>query len=89
MKVERLTKEQILAQKLLSFKDKAFCSYTHGRADSLWKEIRSEIPEPYRVAISIEWSHIQIGHGYKQACAALDEEIKKYISYMLRENKTV
>lgn len=32
--------------------------------------------------LSIEWGHVQCGHGFTQTCAALDTEIKKCIEYL-------
>ena len=71
-----------LVQKLQSFKDKAFCHYTHQRANQIWKEVRKHIPSPYGNRICIEWGHVKLGHGFKQACAALDDEIKECIKYL-------
>lgn len=69
-----------LKEKLLKFKDKAFCYYTHEQASTLWREISKLIPEPFCTKISIEWGHVGSGHGYKQACSALNDEIRKFLN---------
>jgi len=69
-----------LINKLLQFKNKAFCHHSHYKAGQIWREIRSYIPEPYNFKICVEWSHVQLGHGFKQACLALDDEIKNFIN---------
>lgn len=75
-----------LIQKLIRFKDKAFCTYTHEQASSIWRQIREHIPDPYNHYISVEWSHIKCGHGLQQECLALDTEISKYIDYLMGIN---
>jgi hypothetical protein len=68
-----------LIDKLLLFKDKAFCHHSHYKAGQIWREIKYYIPEPYNFKIFVEWSHVQLGHGFNQACLALDDEIKGFI----------
>jgi hypothetical protein len=75
-------KNEELIKQLIRFKDKAFCSYTHEQASSIWAKIRNNIPHPYNRKISTEWSHVQLGHGYQQAKLALDEEIKNFINHL-------
>lgn len=68
-----------LIKKLELFRDKAFCHYSHYKAEQIYKEIGDKIPEPYDFHILVEWNHIQLGHGFKQACDALDFHVKACI----------
>lgn len=79
-------KKESLIEELKLFKDKAFCHHSHYKASNLWRGINSnsfwkENPQydKQRRQISIEWSHVQIGYGFEQACRALDDEVKKLI----------
>ena len=74
-----IIKNQELIQKLELFRDKAFCHHSHYKAGQIWREIKYNIPEPYHFHISTEWNHIQLGHGFKQACDALDFHVKACI----------
>lgn len=71
-----------LVQNLQLFRDKAFCHYTHQKAIQIWMKIKKHIPSPYGSRICTEWGHVKLGHGFKQACAALDEKIKECIKYL-------
>lgn len=76
-----MNKEDLIKQMKL-FRDKAFCHYTHNKAESIYREIIRYIPSPYKESIDIEWAHVKQGHGYRQACTMLDDQIKKCIDYM-------
>lgn len=71
-----------LITNLKLFRDKAFSHHSHYKAGQLWRLIAKEIHPDYYQKISIEWSHVQLGHGREQACAALDTEVKKYINFL-------
>lgn len=84
-------KEELI-QKLIRFKDKAYCTYTHQQASHIWYEICSElekydVPSKITSQIGTEWGHVQLGHGLHQCCAALDSEIKKCIQFLKEGNK--
>lgn len=76
-----MEKEQLI-ENLKLFRDKAFCHHSHYKAGQLWGKFAKEIHPEYYQRISNEWLHVQLGHGFSQACAALDTEIKQYINYL-------
>lgn len=76
---------QELIKKLELFRDKAFCHHSHYKAGQIYREIKDEIPAPYDFHISVEWSHVQLGHGFKQACDALDFHVRACIKYLKGE----
>lgn len=82
MKVGSIIKSQELINKLKLFRDKAFCHHSHYEAGQIYREIQNSIPEPYDFHINVEWNHIQLGHGFKQACNALDFHIKACIKHL-------
>lgn len=71
-----------LIEKLLRFKDKAWCHYTHYEAHHIWSEIARFIPKQFASSIQTEWCHCYLGHGFRQACMALDTEITKCVEYL-------
>jgi hypothetical protein len=75
-------KKDTLIKNLNLFKDKAFCHHSHYKAGQIWRKISNEIDPEFYMKISIEWAHVQIGHGFEQACMALECEIKKFIRYL-------
>lgn len=76
-----MKKEEII-KNISLFRDRAFSHHSHYKAGQIWRIIKDHIHQPYAQRIAIEWSHIQLGHGYKQACAALDEEVKRYVEFL-------
>jgi hypothetical protein len=80
-----------LVQKLIRFKDKAYCTYTHQQAWHIWQEIGGEVAKrvPHEIyeQITTEWGHVHLGHGLHQACAALNTEIQKCIQYLEERNE--
>lgn len=69
-----------LIKQLEIFRDKAFCHHSYYKAGQTWRKINKFISEPYNSRIAIEWSHVQLGHGNKQACETLDKEVKECIN---------
>jgi hypothetical protein len=81
-KLKKLVKETILIHQLIRFKDKAWCTYTEEQAQTIWKKIGSQIPNPYYTRISTEWGHVKCNHGKSQARMALLHEIESYIKFI-------
>lgn len=71
-----------LIQNLKLFRDKAFCHHSHSKAYTIFRKIAKNIPKPYITQIQTEWSHVQLGHGFEQACGALNTEIEKCIKHL-------
>jgi len=63
-----------------------FCTYSFQKGKTKWREIQSQIPEPYRFRISIEIDHVWLGYGISQARLAVKSEMEKYIDYLMSVN---
>ena len=68
-----------LIEKLILFKNKAFCHHSHYRAGQIWRKVSKYIPSPYHQKIATEWEHVYLDHDFKQACMALNAEINNFI----------
>ena len=64
-----------------------WCTYSFEKGEKKWREIKSKIPEQFRLNIDIEMGHVMLGHGIHQARQAVKSEMEKYIDYLLVANK--
>ena len=60
-----------------------FCTYSFHKGKSKWREISSQIPNPFRQNISLEIYHVESGHGINQARLAAKSEMEKYIEWLI------
>lgn len=60
-----------------------WCTYTFEKGKKRWREIQSQIPEPYRFRIDIEMDHVWLEHGIDQARLAVKSEMEKYLDYLM------
>jgi len=63
-----------------------FCTYSFTKGKTKWREVSSQIPNPFRQNISTEIYHVESGHGISQARLAVKSEMEKYIEYLTSVN---
>ena len=63
-----------------------FCTYSFPKGKTKWREISSQIPNPFRQNISLEIYHVESGHGIDQARLAVKSEMEKYLDYLISVN---
>lgn len=61
-----------------------WCTYSFEKGRDRWKEIRSNIPDPYKFRIDIEIDHVWLGHGISQARLAVKHRMEEYLIYLLK-----
>lgn len=85
-------KDYIFSKHSLAFKiandfdyilNNIWCIYSFDKGKKKWREIASEIPEPYRQNIFIEICHVELGHGIDQARMAVKSEMEKCLDYLI------
>lgn len=64
-----------------------WCTYSYEKGKQRWREIKSQIPEPFKFKIDIEMNHVWLGHGIEQARKAVKSEMNNYIDYLLNDLK--
>ena len=60
-----------------------WCTYSFEKGRKRWRQIKTQIPEPFRLSIDIEMGHVWCGHGIEQARQAVKSEMEKYIEHLL------
>lgn len=68
-----------LIKQLKKFLNEAFYIHSRHQALIILQDIHQHIPEPYRSRISMEFSETGCTQGRSQSCAALADEVNKFI----------
>lgn len=76
----------MLMEKLIRFKYSSVCDKKCCRVNLVWRQIESEIPEPYRSTISNKLKSIDDRCEYRKNKSELENVIQECIRY-LGENK--
>ena len=68
-----------LIKQLKRFLNEAFYIHSRQQALIILQDIHQYIPEPYKSKISMEFSETGCSQGRSQSCAALADEVNKFI----------